>query len=279
MRLAVFALMFSALAFSQSTAIKPDCDIPFMFSTGSGSRSPLTGCAQNLQGVTFWHMTYQSVGYSGVSLTVQTAPDNSGTPGSWSTFTAATGSNPATSLTGVLADATFSGYTPWISVDASLTGTGTVTGHLYGCRTPGCGSGGSGGSSGCAGTVGTPCVTGAASSAGSAITDPLCDQSAPISVSSTSGLVQIAALSGSTKIHICHISVSLTAESSVEIETGTGTNCGTSTTALSGAYQNVLALALDFDDRTAPVGPAGYAVCLNFGSTTTAGGLITYAQY
>src|SRR5580704_8923721 len=58
------------------TKILPDCDIPFTF-TGSGN-SQITGCAQNVQGVRFWAMTYQSVGFSGVTLTVQEAPDAGG---------------------------------------------------------------------------------------------------------------------------------------------------------------------------------------------------------
>lgn len=138
MRSLLLVLFSSLLSFGQSTKISPDCDIPFTF-TGAGT-SQITGCAQNLQGVTYWHMTYQSVGFTGLTITVQEAPDAGGTPGSWSTFTAATGSNPQTSITGVGADSTYSSYAPWVRVDLSgLTGSGTVTGHLYGCRTPGCG--------------------------------------------------------------------------------------------------------------------------------------------
>ena len=137
MRSLFLSLALAAAAFAQ-TKIAPDCDIPFSFTSAGASQ--ITGCGQNLQGVRTWAMTYQSVGFTGLTLTVQFAPDIGGTPGSWSTFTAATGTNPATSLTGLGADTTYNGYVPWIRVLLSgLSGSGTVTGHLYGCKQPGCG--------------------------------------------------------------------------------------------------------------------------------------------
>ena len=156
MKRLLMLLALASLPALAQTKINPDCDIQFSL-TGAGS-SATTGCAQNLQGVRNWTLTYQSVGFSGLTLTVQEAPDGGGTPGSWSTFTAATGSNPATSTTGVGADATFTGYAPWVRVTLSgLTGSGTVTGHLYGCRNPGCGASASSAGSGCtaAGGAGT----------------------------------------------------------------------------------------------------------------------------
>src|ERR1700748_2000799 len=48
-----------------------------------------------------WRLSYNSTGFSGVSISVQSAPDVSGAPGSWTNFTGATvvtdGTNPSTS--------------------------------------------------------------------------------------------------------------------------------------------------------------------------------------
>jgi hypothetical protein len=281
-RLLLAIALLSPFVSAQSTTINPDCDIPFTF-TATG-RSSLTGCGQNKQGVTFWHLTYSAVGFSALSLVVQTAPDTSGTPGSWSTFTAASGTNPATSITGVLADATFSGYSPWASVDlSSVTGSGTVTGHLYGCRTPGCGGGassGGGGGSGCAGTTGTPCVIAGVNS-GSAVevqVDPqggiktgACPNTAAIALSS-SGLTQIVALTSGKSIKVCHISIGFASGVNFQLESGTGSNCGSSTAAVTGTYQAIAGIALDEPF----ILTASQALCGNLGTSVTGGGLITY---
>jgi hypothetical protein len=110
---------------------------------------------------------------SALSLVVQTAPDNgSGAPGTWSTFTAATGSNPNTLTTGWTA--TFStgtsAYFAWLRVQlTSKTGTGQVTGKLFSSIAGG-GSGSGGG--GCVGTSATPCVVDGPTAVGSAPTTP-----------------------------------------------------------------------------------------------------------
>jgi hypothetical protein len=121
-------------------------------------------------------------------------------------------------------------------------------------------------------------VTGAENSSAAAITDFVCDKSAPISISG-SGLTQIVAASGTTQVRICHINFSNTGTSNVTIEGGTGSNCGSGTTAVSGAYQSILGIALDFTPRDALTFAASDAVCLNFGSSVTAGGLVSYAQF
>jgi hypothetical protein len=111
---------------------------------------------------------------SALSLVVQTAPDNgSGAPGSWSTFTAATGSNPNTLTTGWTATFTTgtSAYFAWLRVQlTSRTGTGQVTGKLFSSIAGGGGSGS--GSGGCAGTSATPCVVDGPTAAGSPPTTP-----------------------------------------------------------------------------------------------------------
>jgi hypothetical protein len=107
--------------------------------------------------------------------------------------------------------------------------------------------------------------------------DFVCTLSAPITFSAASGSVQIVGLSGSTVIRVCHLSISANTATNFTIQYGTGSACGTGTTALSGAYNNVTTLALDLNGTLRA--PAGQAVCINSSGTITAGGIVTYAQF
>ena len=272
----ILALLAASPLFCQpQTQLVPDCFAAFTFNAAGSSQTFV-----NSAGCVSWTLVYNATGFTGLTLTFQDAPGTI-TPGSFVTYsgTVDTGVNPNTSTTGAVT--TFSNgtvSTPYLRVALSgLTGTGIVQGVFYGWRT-GSGGGGGGGGSGCPGTVMTPCITGAQNSSAAAVTDFTCDQSAPISISG-SGLTQIVAASGSTQVRICHVNFSNSGTSNVTIEYGTGTNCGTGTTATSGAYQSVLAVALDFTPRDALTFPAGKAVCLNFASSVTSGGLVSYAQF
>jgi len=129
---------------AQSTKVVPDCVIPFNF-TATGSTSNLTcgapNASPNSPGIASWLLVYESTGYSVLSLVVQSAPDNNGSPGTWGTFagtvlssTALPGSsgiNPNTAITSAFTG--FAGYYPWMRVTlSSVTGTGRVKGNLYG---------------------------------------------------------------------------------------------------------------------------------------------------
>jgi hypothetical protein len=289
MKLLSAVLFFTSLAFSQTAnKVAPDCDIPFTL-TGAGSSSTAAGsCAQNLQGVRFWSVIYQSNGFSGLTLTMQEAPDSNGVPGSWSTFTAASGTNPMTSTTGVNADTTYLDYAPWVRVTLSgLSGSGKVTGHIYGSKLPGSGSGGSGGGgggggSGCVGTIATPCQIGvdnngsllpALGDSTGKILNGAYPTIAAVSLSS-SGLTQIIAASSGNTTTIAHYSISFASSVSFQLEYGTGTNCGTGTTAITGVYQPLTAIAIDVPFQV----PASKAVCANLGAGVTGGGSIVFSQ-
>jgi len=142
----LFALSLLCLPplFAQSTKVVPDCVIPFNF-TATGSTSNLTcgapNASPNSPGIASWLLVYESTGYSVLSLVVQSAPDNNGSPGTWGTFagtvlssTALPGSsgiNPNTAITSAFTG--FAGYYPWMRVTlSSVTGTGRVKGNLYG---------------------------------------------------------------------------------------------------------------------------------------------------
>lgn len=118
--------------FGQGTS--PDCKIKFSL-TGAGSTATFDN-RSNFCSV--WVIAYSSTGFtSSLALTVQNAPTTStpGTPGSWATFegTVLSGSNPNTAVT--QGQTKLEGYYPFMRVTlGSLTGTGVVTGQLYGYR-------------------------------------------------------------------------------------------------------------------------------------------------
>lgn len=152
---------FSLLAQPGPVSIRPDCFEFFTF-TATGNSNVFDNRSA---GCPYFSIAYSSNGFSAESIVVQTAPDAGGTPGSWSTYTANSGSNPNTATT--QASSTFSGYFPWLRVQlTSKTGTGSIQGILYGWRTPGAVIAG-GGTAGCAGTAGTPCVVDGPTAAGS----------------------------------------------------------------------------------------------------------------
>jgi hypothetical protein len=144
-KLLLFALLAIPVWSQTAVNVQPDCWLPVSFPAGAGASQ----IDNTTKGCTFWIFSYASQGYSVLSIVVQTAPLTSTGPGSWSTFTAATGSNPNTSTT--MAISTFGGstsYFPWLRVQlTSATGSGLIQGALYGWRIPS--SSGGGGGTGC----------------------------------------------------------------------------------------------------------------------------------
>ncbi len=147
-RLAILlAFALSALAQQQqpSQARKPDCLLYFNL-TQSVLNSAFISNGQ--VGCYTWAVSYISNGFSGETVTVQSAPDNAGVPGTWVTFvgTATVGANPMTAIT--YANVQLTGYNPWVRVNLSgLTGTGTVQGIITGFLPGASSSGGGGGGS------------------------------------------------------------------------------------------------------------------------------------
>ena len=300
-KLLLLLLLSFAPLFAQ-TRITPDCVVTFTFTTTGNT--PNTGTcagpngAPNGNGISSWILVYYVSGFSGISIVLQSAPDNAGVPGSWGTFAGtvltntqypgSSGTNPNTATTSAFTG--FAGYYPWMRVNlTSITGTGKVIGALYGyynSTLAEAGSGGGGGS-GCT----SPCTViqptpsllndtsvetlfnGATQS--KAIN---CPNQAIVAVSA-SGDTQIIPASGSTQIRICHVDFSASGGSNFSFHYGTGTNCGTGDTAATGVYQNVLTYSSPWEPNAPLVFPAGQAVCLNFVSSVTAGGVVIYAQF
>ena len=156
--LLTMAAVLAVLSAGGLQAQTPDCVSFFTFaSTGGPLPAPgATPTIDNRQtGCVNWIMVYESSGFTGLSLTFQSA-NGATAPGTLGPFsgTVLSGTNPATNTT--LATTTFNGYVGWFNVALSgLTGTGTVRGSLYGYRAgyPPPASGPP-----CPGTVTTPCV-------------------------------------------------------------------------------------------------------------------------
>ncbi len=250
--------------------------------SGNGFDSRFIGCSS-------WTLQYQSVGFTGLTLTFQSSV-GSVTPTAFTTYTGTVvaGAVMMTSTTGEIS--TFSNgttTTPWVRVNLSgLTGTGTLNGVLYGYKTGYTGgSGGGGGGGGCVGTLGTPCVVnvsqygstsvvngglagtpgvGGTTAVGGAATNPvqsgyrdsvgnvLADYGFPQQnqITLTTGTdVVIVAGVSATKTYVGSLSFAADSGQTVTIQQGTGTTCLTNTLVLAGPYPLTTALALDFDSK------------------------------
>lgn len=156
--------LFSARLYGQQGSYNmvqyPDCQFYFNLTTATSTAE----YDNRTRGCTDFAIAYNSTGFTGLTITVQVAPNSSGSPGTWATYTAATGSNPSTATT--QANATFTDYFPFVRVTLSgLTGTGTVSGTVYGWRFR---NGGGAAGGGCT----APCVVIGPDAVGSPSTEP-----------------------------------------------------------------------------------------------------------
>jgi len=106
---------------------------------------------------------------------------------------------------------------------------------------------------------------------------PFCANHAAISLTA-SGSTQIIGLVGGQSIQVCHISLAFTSAVDFKLVEGTGANCVTAPADLTGAYQDITTLALDFGGLGPLIGSSGEALCANLGAVVTGGGVIIYAQ-
>ena len=118
----------------------PDCQ--FFFTLAAAGSLPLAnGFDNRQQGCTTWSLSYVNSGFSGLTVTVQSAPNNNGNAGSWVAGfpiqeTTVSGSNAATSATGGFW--WVQGTNAFVRVTLSgLTGSGVVNGAVFGWRIPG----------------------------------------------------------------------------------------------------------------------------------------------
>lgn len=258
---------------------------------------------------------------SALSLVVQTAQDNGSancSTCSWSTATAATGSNPNTLTTGW--NATFSTalttFYPYVRLNlTAMTGTGLIVAKLYSSITSSANGGGGGGGSGCVGTDATPCIVTPTGIAVGPLTDALGNSPEQQQVqnsagnnfsatflnypyifngaswdrqyvctlqgtfsSSSAGNQQLIALSSATTIRLCTINFSTSIPENVSITRGTGTNCGTGTATI-----QAITAANAFDFEPGPLsairGTVGAAICINPAAAQAFTVNYVYAQF
>jgi hypothetical protein len=285
-------LSIGTLAAQPTTYVlsQPDCLIFFTF-TAAGQTSPTSpnfGLDNRTTGCDVWNMTASVSGFGAISLALQSAPNVAGAPGAYTNGmqvqqTVLSGSNPITSTTGGFV--WMIGYGPWVQATlASATGSGVVNGAVYGWRIPSA-----------AGAVGAPTsVTiigpfGQATMAGSipvviasnqsaVPVDEVCNNPSLVVQSlfnlSGSGDTQIAAGTTGKQIKICHISFATGSTENIYLDSGTGSNCASGPTAVTGVYQGISAMVLG--PWASLVVPTGTNLCINQNMAQALGGVVTY---
>lgn len=126
-RTLLFLCLFALCAFGQSYQCQFNA-APTVAGVGTSFDNRAANCYN-------WRVTYTSTGFSAISLQLESAPDNAGTPGTWTAFTGTAvvtdGTNPSTStnsaLIGIHANAA------WVRINlVTATGTGTVKYNVFG---------------------------------------------------------------------------------------------------------------------------------------------------
>jgi hypothetical protein len=102
-----------------------------------------------------------------------------------------------------------------------------------------------------------------------------CTSSAPITLSA-SGLTQIIAVSTGNPVTICGIMINFASAVSFQLVYGTGSNCGTGTTSITGVMPPLGGITIDSTFQLQPT-PVSQAVCVNLGSAVVGGGIVTYS--
>lgn len=106
-----------------------------------------------------------------------------------------------------------------------------------------------------------------------------CNLTQAFDVTADTDVVIVSNGGGATVTRLCGFSFSSDVAATVTLQEGTGMACGTGTAALSGGYNTVLAMALDFGNWGGVRATAAADMCLHFSTAVTAGGMAYYAQY
>lgn len=237
--------MLSVLARGQNPGtFMPSCRYAYVFTTTgrSAAYNNITPSGSVNTSCTNWTAVYSSVGFSALSLEVDSAPDNGTAPGlsqgSWTIWPAAQIAAgqvmPLTSLTS--AGLTFFGFFPWLSINvttatcpASTSCQGNV--YIYGWQTQGSQESNTGATQ-------TQGVTAAGSfPTGNPVQVALNSPTSPWQCSLTglaATLTQCKAAPTAGRLYITDITVDTTTATAgtYQLETGTGTNCATGTATL-----------------------------------------------
>lgn len=281
--------------------VVPDCLIFYDFAADASSASfdnRFIGCKT-------WYVAYTSTGFPALTLTLEDAPDNSGLPGAFVAFagTLIEGVNPNVAVTN--ASTIMYGYYPWVRVTltGSVAGAGRrLRGTFYGYRqTP-------------VATVILPPAVTVTANQGAPNTDPnrwpfylsdgvnpqgtatnplssssylwdginwvvqpACNSRAPITIAGA-GTIQLVGGQAALKIRVCHVSMSFSGATDVTLVEGTGINCAGTPANITGAYTNILGLALDLGDRNLVSSTPAFSICATVSAAVTGGGFIVYTK-
>lgn len=109
---------------------------------------------------------------------------------------------------------------------------------------------------------------------------PVCDSSAVINVS-TSGETQLVALSTGKTIHVCAYNLMANGAVNVNLAYGTGSNCASNTTALTGQYPLQAQAGVSAGSGTGVITQtaASNALCVNLSASISVQGLVTYGTW
>ncbi len=252
--LALLAGSLWAQSPSQRAQMAPDCVLSFRITGNTESQNfdnRFTAC-------TNWALTYVGNGFTGFNVTLQSTTDQNGVPNAlgWVAFagTTTSGTNPLTAIT--YGQATFAGYVPWTRIAITgIVGAGSVQGILIGwvdrtvnLVTPAPGPG--------------------------IIVNTGCPLQAPITMTGA-GATQIVAASGTAIVKICELYWSGASAVDVKIVRGTGVDCGTGTTDVTGLLRSVSSVAIG--SANGIKGTAGNAICLSQSGAINSGGIVLYA--
>lgn len=170
--------------------------------------------------------------------------------------------------------AQINGVTPLMGNGATGTGSQRVTIANDSSAIGGKGEGATGA------TVPTGAVLAGAQSGANMVALIQASASAAINVS-TATTTQLVALSGSTKIYVTSYDVIAGGTGNITFVYGTGSNCGTGTTSLTGAYNLTAQAGIAKGGGLGPVlvVPAGNALCVTTSAAVQMSGSIAYTQF
>ena len=251
MKLVCAALLAALCAVAQQPNQRvyrqPDCVAAFTISVGTGSAGQHFD--NRYRGCNTWVLTYYARDYAGLQVQVQgfgVGPD--GTPSGFAPLLPTMGgSNPLVVEAG-FGTLTFNGYAPWVRVAAIVAGSDPdyyFAGTLSGWNEP---------------------------SGGSAMPVP-CSMQTAVTLSAAGSTQVIAAAAGQT-VRVCGVFLNSASAQDISIISGTGANCATGPTNLTGLFRQTA--ALNISTATGFAAPVGAAVCINQGSAVNTGGLILY---
>ena len=134
---AILSLLIPSAFAQPINSMPPDCTLQFSF---SATGQTTTNFDNRFIGCQNWYISYSTYNVSGLNLTVQSAPDANGTPGTFVTFIG------PESVTPYSTDSKTGSFVPWVNITESATfsTTGLINGALIGWK-PGRNSSSSGG--------------------------------------------------------------------------------------------------------------------------------------